>query len=115
MRPVTTLALTAALLIGVAGLGAAQPKSDAGRATDAQGERSSPKQVCGKVTEVDGKARTFTISARGKPMTLDAAQVKTLPKVGDTVDVTYSPSDGPSKGASLRGNTIKIVWQEGKK
>ena len=100
MKSVVTLALSGALLITIAGLSAAQPKAERRPATDAVGERPSAK-MCGKVTQVDDKVKTFTISAKGKTVAFDAAQMKTLPKLGDTVDVTYLATGDPLKGLNV--------------
>lgn len=108
MKSMVKLGLSGVLLIAGAGLSAAQPPVEKRGAAEAAAEKPSTKQVCGLVTQVDDKAKRFTISAKGKAVTFDAAQVKTLPKVGETVVVTYLAT-GDSKGA--RGHTIGVNWE----
>jgi hypothetical protein len=46
--------------------------------------------MTGKVTQVDDKAKTFTVMSKGKAVTFGAAKLKSLPNVGETVDITYT-------------------------
>jgi hypothetical protein len=54
-------------------------------------------RLTGKVTEVNPRARTFTVLAGGKAVVLSGAELATLPKVGQVIDVTYArnPAGGP--------------------
>jgi hypothetical protein len=98
MKHVLTLTLAGALALTTVGLCAAQPKAERRGATE---EERVSKKMCGTVTKVDAKAKTFSISAKGKEVTFDAAQVQPLPKRGDTVDVTYLASGDPLKGLNV--------------
>jgi hypothetical protein len=51
-------------------------------------------QPLGKVTQVNEKAKTFTVMAKGKAVTFNAAKLKVLPKVGEIIDITYTETPG---------------------
>ena len=62
------------------------------------------RQITGKVTRVDTKAKTFTMMAEEKAMTFAAATLKAgLPKVGAMIDVTYTQA----KGGQLSATTFR--------
>lgn len=48
----------------------------------------------GKVTQVNDKAKTFTVMAKGKAVTFSAAKLKALPTVGAIIDITYTENPG---------------------
>jgi hypothetical protein len=101
-----TAILTISVLTASVGPAAAQPKvEDKGR--PAGGERvpvdkASPMQMTGKVTQVDEKAKTFAVMSKGNAVTFGAAKLKALPKVGETVDITYTRTpSGALEAANL--------------
>ena len=72
-----------------------------GLSTAQQGAEEMPRvmkagaqQITGKVTQVDAKAKTFTVVSQGKAVTIGAAKLKSLPNVGDIVEVTYTVTPG---------------------
>ncbi len=47
--------------------------------------------MTGKVTQVNAKAKKFTVEIAGKTVTFSSAKLKApLPKVGDILDITYT-------------------------
>jgi hypothetical protein len=61
------------------------------------------RQMTGKVTSQS--SNTFTIMANGKEFTFSAARLKTLPKVGDVVDITYTQTPGgPMEATTVKGS-----------
>ena len=102
--------LTAILAISVlavsSGPAAAQPKvEDKGRPVGGERksvDKASPMLMTGKVTQVDEKAKTFTVMSKGKAVTVNAAKLTSLPKVGQVVDITYTQTGGgPLEAANL--------------
>ena len=93
-----TSALTLLVLTAFTGLAAAQPKAqERGQPAGAEKksvDKASPKLMTGKVTQVNEKAKTFTVMAKGKEVVFNAARVKSLPKVGEVIDVTYTEGGG---------------------
>jgi len=89
MRVLWTVALAAALAT-VPGVCIAQ--QGAGQMPRAQ--KAAPQVMTGKVTQVDARAKRFTIMARGKSLTFSAEGLKALPKIGDSIDVTYVVTRG---------------------
>ena len=47
-----------------------------------------------KVTKVDGTAKTFTVVTEGKEFTFSGAKLRSLPTVGQVLDVTYNQTGG---------------------
>ncbi len=81
-----TITLTLSMLTAVTGLATAQQKV----------------LVAAKVTQVNVQTKTFTVVAKGKRYTFNAARLKSLPKLGDIVDITYTGTgDGPLEAANL--------------
>ena len=93
-----TAVLTISLLIISAGPAAAQPKvEDKGRPVGGERktvDKASPMLMTGKVTQVDEKAKTFTVMSKGKAVTFSAAKLTAPPKVGQTVDIRYTQTPG---------------------
>ena len=53
-------------------------------------------KMTGKVTQVDVKAKTFTVISKGKAVAVlfDPSKLKVLPKVGEIIDITYTETPG---------------------
>jgi len=74
-------------------------------------ERGKPskdqRQMTGKVIRVlsqQGRA-TFIVQSNGKEFTFSAANLKTLPKVGDVVDITYTQTpSGPLEATTVKSS-----------
>jgi len=101
---VFTLALALLAVHGGLATAATTVKSSKSNSSDrALVIKHAPKRMTGKVTEVDGRTRTFTILANGKAVVFSAADLGKLPKVGEIVDVTYevTPGGGPFKTSNL--------------
>ena len=107
---VTVLIL--ALMFGVINVAAAADKaaSPAAPAAAKKTDKASPElMMTGKVTQVDGGGKTFTIMAKGKQHTFVANNFKTLPKVGEIVDVTYTGSPGgPMQATNLNSSKSNV-------
>jgi Cu/Ag efflux protein CusF len=73
-------------------------------------DKASPKLVMtGKVTQVDPATKTFTVMAKGKPVTFHGGNLKSLPKVGDVVDITYTENpSGPAESINLNSSRSNI-------
>jgi hypothetical protein len=50
--------------------------------------------MTGTVTQVNEKAKTFTVMANGKEVTFSAKEMRALPAVGDVIDITYTQTPG---------------------
>jgi hypothetical protein len=100
MKKLLTLALALVVLAAFTGLGVAQQK-----AFGAETQHLYLK-ITGKVTQVNEKANTFTVMAKGKPFTFGSKSLKVLPKVGEIIDITYSQNPGgPMEATTI--NTSK--------
>ncbi len=93
------LALTLMVLAAFTGLATAQP---------APGERKiqprpAPAQLTltGKVTAVNPGKHTFTVVAKGQPVTFSAPTGMALPAVGGVYDITYTPPQKPGEAAKV--------------
>ena len=73
-------------------------------------DKASPKLVMtGKVTQVDPATKTFTVVAKGKPVTFHGGNLKSLPKAGDVVDITYTENPvGPAESINLNSSRSNI-------
>jgi hypothetical protein len=105
MKKVLTVVLALGFLAAFSGPDVAQQKdtqksAPAGEetkqpSTAAKNSAHATEQVMtGKVTEVNAKAKSFTVTAKGKLFTFSAAKLKVpLPKVGAIIDITYTQSN----------------------
>lgn len=66
--------------------------------------------MTGKVTQVDEKANTFTVMAKGKEVIFSAGKLKALPKVGAIVDITYTQTTpgGPLESINLNSSRSNV-------
>ncbi len=82
-----------------------QPATSEGKTVDA----ASPKlMLTGKVTQVDPATKTFTVMAKGKLVTFHGANLKSLPKPGDVLDITYTENpNGPREVGSVNLNSSR--------
>ena len=108
-----TSALTLLALTAFTGLAAAQPKAqDRGQPAGAEKktvDKASPKLMTGKVAQVNGDTKTFTVTAKGKQVTFNAAKLKSLPKVGEIIDITYTGGGGgPLEAINLNSSKSNI-------
>jgi hypothetical protein len=73
-------------------------------------DKASPKlMTTGKVTQVDPATKTFTVMAKGKPVTFHGGNLKSLPKAGDVVDITYTENpSGPAEAINLNSSRSNI-------
>lgn len=67
-------------------------------------------RMTGKVTQVDEGAKSFTVMVKGKSFTFDAMELKAAPKVGETMDVTYTKTtpNGPFKAINLNSSRSNV-------
>jgi len=103
MKKLLTLALAFVVLGVFASLGVAQQK-----AFGAETQHLYLKMT-GKVTQVNEKANTFTVMAKGKPFTFGSKSLKVLPKVGEVIDVTYTENPGgPMEAVNLNSSKSNV-------
>jgi len=69
-------------------------------------DQATPKQMTGKVTEVNNQAKTFTVMSKGKAVVFSAAKLEALPKVDEIIDVTYTenPGGGPMEATTINNS-----------
>jgi hypothetical protein len=106
MKP-STLALTIAALavLGAASATAQQPPGGKPAVEAKSIDKASPKKITGKVTHVDDKSRSFTVTANGREQRFSLGAAATMPKAGDVVDVTYTVgSDGAMMAINLNSS-----------
>ncbi len=108
-----TAILTLSVLTASARPATAQPKAEEkGRPAGVERksvDKASPMLMTGKVTQVDEKAKTFTVMSKGKEVTFSAAELKFLPTVGQIVDITYTQTGGGSlKSINLNSSRSNI-------
>ncbi len=110
MQKLLTLALALSVLIASTGLSIAQqPKEKKPAGEEKKMDKHSPKLMTGKVTQVDVKARTFTVVAKGKEYRFTFQKIEAAPKIGDIVDVTYTESTGgPMEAINLNSSRSNI-------
>ncbi|OGI44942.1 MAG: hypothetical protein A2150_00825 [Candidatus Muproteobacteria bacterium RBG_16_64_11] len=100
------IALMLALLLGASNVVFAAEKATTPAVPAAQkkADKASPElMMTGKVTQVGGNS--FTIVAKGRQRTFVANNFKTLPKVGEIVDVTYTGTPGgPMHATSVKSS-----------
>ncbi|HEX7517818.1 MAG TPA: hypothetical protein VF345_11105 [Chthoniobacterales bacterium] len=105
MKKLLALVLGIAVLATLGGLATAKAGSTVkssksnsdNRAAD---DKASPKLITGKVSQVDPKARTFTLRAKGNEYNFVFPQ-GAPPKVGDIVEVTYTGRLGALRMVAL--------------
>lgn len=102
MKRLLTIVLTISVLAAFSGLAIAQQAGEKKTI-----DKASPKLITGKVMSVDPKAKTFTILSKGKEITLGASKLKTLPKTGEVIDVTYTDNSGPMEAKSINLNSSR--------
>ena len=83
------LSLTLALTMS-AGLATAQTTDRSTVGGTATRGKPTKEQFTGKVMEVNSQARTFTVTAKGKTVVFSGAELPSLPRVGQVVDITYT-------------------------
>ncbi len=88
----TRLWLTVTLTLSVLSLSAGQTTAQPKPAEKSQSKTATPNpmKITGKVIEVDEKGKTIKVMSKGKEITLNAAKLKQLPKVGEVHDITYT-------------------------
>ncbi len=97
MLALTTLCLLSAIAIAGAplkGVDIKLGKNPGGGAAARNSAHATETMMTGEVTQVDAKSQRFTVIANGKAVTFSSAKLKTRPKVGDTLDITYTQDAG---------------------
>ena len=122
MKKVLTVVLALGVLTAFSGFAVAQQK-DTQKSAPASVETKQPSATArnsghateqlmtGKVTEVNAKAKSFTVMAKGKLFTFSAAKLKVpLPKVGAIIDITYTQGNpnAPLESISLNSSRSNI-------
>jgi hypothetical protein len=104
VKKLLTLALALVALAAFSGPGIAQQKGVEKSRKTTNGsfggdvqlkiDKASPKLMTGKVMGVDKMGKTFTVMAKGKEVTFNAAKLKVLHKVGGIIEITYTETPG---------------------
>ena len=97
MKKLLTLALAIVVLTTFSGLATAATTVKGSKSNGSEREendKATPKLMTGKVTAVNNKAKTFTVLTKGKAVDVSGAKLKTLPNVGEIVDITYTETLG---------------------
>ncbi len=104
----TIASLVVVVLAGFTGLSTAQQERKAGEKPaekPTQGKLpfvGKQQLMTGKVTQVDEKANTFTVTLNGQAVTFSAATLPSLPIVGQIIDITYTQTPGgPMEATNL--------------
>lgn len=93
----TTLALLSAIAtagVPLKGVDVKLGKNPGGGAAARNSAHASETLMTGEVAQVDAKAQTFTVMANGRAVIFSSVKLKALPKVGDTLDITYTQVTG---------------------
>ena len=99
------IALMLALLVGVSNVAVAAEKTT----TPAAKTDHLYLKMTGKVTQVNEKANTFTVIAKGKPFTFGSKLLKVRPMVGAIIDITYTENPGgPMEATNLNSSRSNI-------
>jgi hypothetical protein len=111
MKKLVSLVVGATLLTTVSGIMTAQTgtvKSTASKPSE-QVDKASPKQMTGKITQVDKDGQTFVIVSNGKKYRFTYEKIGSTYKVGQIVDVTYvvNPS-GQMEATSLNSSKANV-------
>jgi hypothetical protein len=110
MKKLLTFALTLMVLAALTGVGVAQEEKrlhPVKPPPDVKMKQPAPssKQLTGKVTQVDAKAKTFTVISKDQAVTFSAATLPALPKVGEIIDITYTQTPGGPMQATTINST----------
>ncbi|HLA37640.1 MAG TPA: hypothetical protein VJZ02_04150 [Candidatus Brocadiales bacterium] len=109
MRKLLVFIIALMVLATFSGIGFAQQKAQEGGSAGEKKDKASPKLMTGKVLEINAKAQTFTVTAKGKEVTFSAAKLKALPKVGEIIDITYTENpNGPAEATNLNSSRSNI-------
>jgi len=108
MKKLLTLALALAVLATFSGLATAATSVRSGKSNSSErvaADKASPKLMTGKVTQVNPTAKTFTVQTTNGLVTFNAATLPALPKVGEMVDITATPTPaGPMNATTVRSS-----------
>ena len=105
---ILTISFVAVVVSAIVSAAGASSVSNAGNAK--QLDKSAPAlKISGKVTKVDVGSRTFTINARGHEHTFVVAKPQFLPKVGESIEVSYTQTfGGPMQAINLNSSRSNI-------
>jgi hypothetical protein len=115
MKKLLTIALAIICMAVLTGLAAGQghvtvrkPKPPRPPETARNSAHATEQLMTGTVTKWNDKAQTFTVTANGKEVLFSGKNLKPpFPKVGDFVDVTYTPPpkpDDPPAATTVKGS-----------
>lgn len=110
MKMLLVLALFVAMPALLLGLASAQTLEKSTRGTTSDRGKPTKEQMTGKVIEVNARARTFTVMAKGKAIVFSGAMLSKLPTAGEIVDITYTeaPAGGPPNSIMLNSSRSNI-------
>ena len=108
MKKLLPLTLALSVLATFSGLATAATTIRGSKSNSSHREAAdnvAPKQMTGKVTEVNNQAKAFTVTSKGKAVVFSAENLSKLPTVGQIVDITYTETTGgPMKTTTINAS-----------
>ena len=108
MKKLLSMTLSIALLATLGGLATAATTIKSSKSNSSfrgAADQATPKQMTGKVTEVNNQAKAFTVTSKGKAVVFSAENLSKLPTVGQIVDITYTETTGgPMKTTTINAS-----------
>jgi translation elongation factor P/translation initiation factor 5A len=112
MKKLVSLVVGAALLTTVSGILTAQTgtvKSTTSNPSE-QVDKASPKQMTGKIMQIDKDGQTFLIVSNGKQYRFTYGKIEWAYKVGQIVDVSYVVNPGGQMEATKLNSSKSNVY-----
>jgi uncharacterized protein YxeA len=111
MKKLLAFILGVAVLATLGGLVTAKAASSVKSSKSNTSDRAAVDKITGKVLQVDQKARTFTLKAKGKEYKFLFPKGGAQPKVGVVLEVTYTGALGgtePAQSINLNSSRSNI-------
>ena len=112
MKKFVSLVVGAALLTTLSGILTAQTgtvKSTTSNPSD-QVDKASPKQMTGRITQIDEDGQSFLIVSNGKQYRFTLGKTQLTYKVGQIVDVSYVVNPGGQMEATNLNSSKSTVY-----
>jgi hypothetical protein len=112
MKKLMSLILSVALLIAFSGILTAQTGTVQSTTSNPseQVDKASPKQMTGKITQIDKDGQTFLIVSNGKRFRFTYGKIEWTYKVGQIVDVSYVVNPGGQMEATNLNPSKSTVY-----
>ena len=112
MKKLVCLVVGAALLTTLSGILTAQTgtvKSTTSNPSE-QVDKTSPKQMTGRITQIDKDGQAFLIVSNGKHYRFTCGKIELTYKVGQIVDVSYVVNPGGQMEATNLNSSKSTVY-----